>query len=295
MVAQREHQGSDLLRREVHQDGFREEQQRLLRMHLDRLDPGLPQHRPRKQMVAFVALAEQFAATVDHLRHVQVVPLHPTVVDPLESGVEAAADVHDHRVGMAAEEILRVPVHFAGEHAPHHVQQLRHRDPGDRLEVVTQRPYQRDSLVIVQQGIRTLGFHRPPVEGCQRCLGHPAQVRARTSGIHARFGCRLPHAGPCRLAPLPHDVPPRRDVIQPPSPQAPIWPARQPGSDRRPHSPNPIAKHCIATRKRNTAVRRRPRGTRAQADRAGVTMQAGLPHAAQHPDLPRSAVVQWLR
>ena len=55
-------------------------------------------------MVARPFAADQLSAQLDDLRQIQVIPFHPAIVYPFKARVEAASDVDDNRIRVAAQE-----------------------------------------------------------------------------------------------------------------------------------------------------------------------------------------------
>ena len=133
--------------------------------------PRLVQDR-RRDHPAAVGVGEEPAAELDRVGQVQVDPVHRAIVHPLETGVEAGADLHDR------------PGRMPGQERPHPGVEDRGAQDGDRPagapavpgSVVVDRGRQLHGLRVAQHGPLPAGGPRPRGQGDEERLLDGAEL-----------------------------------------------------------------------------------------------------------------------
>ena len=116
-------------------------------------------------------LREQLAAQRDDLRQVHVVEYGLPVADALETGVQPAAHVHDHRIGVPLDEAADGTVEIPPADDAADFAQLRSVEAGI---VVLQTLHKTLRGLVVQDGMPAAAFFRSVIERDEQCLGDDA-------------------------------------------------------------------------------------------------------------------------
>src|SRR5574341_1758394 len=119
-------------------------------------------------MIAFLFTTKEIPAQFDNIWKIQVVPFDLSVSDTREARIESAPDVNHNRIWMALQKIPRVAVEFPVAQDNHQFVRLAQMKQFDAAEIVE--PVVADlldhrlGLLVLDQCIRALRFHRPKIE-----------------------------------------------------------------------------------------------------------------------------------
>ncbi len=148
---------------------------------------------------------QELPAQRDHLRQIQVVPLHHPVVHPVEPGIQPAADAHHGAVGVCGQKGLRAAVELAHAHDGKEHVVGRKLDPG---KVIVDPAQDLRRPTVLDQRVGPLALDRPAIERNEKGLRDAAQFDAH---LHACFSAAP--AAPVRQNRKSHRSSPRPSVL----------------------------------------------------------------------------------